>query len=301
MVEVHRLMGCKADFLLGITGLCLDGEPIPDSDLPFRQQPRGGVSAFGRSAQYPSPNAANRSVGRLQAVRCCVKRPAMTQELRMQLFRPILPGATIIDRVVACVGAVLGIAATGLVARWTLGADTSAPMLMIASMGASAVLVFAVPASPLAQPWPVIGGNVLSAAVGVAIASLIDDPMIGGGVAVGAAIAVMSLCRCLHPPGGGTALIPVLAGTGAPAASWLFPLLPVALNAALLIGVAWAFHRFSGHRYPRVSKPSPAPQFLINDEDIAHALSQLHETLDVNVRDLHTIATLAAEHAQSRS
>lgn len=218
----------------------------------------------------------------------------------MQLFRPILPGATTIDRVVACVGAILGIAATGLFARWTLGADTSAPMLMIASMGASAVLVFAVPASPLAQPWPVIGGNVMSAAVGVAIAYLIDDPMIGGGVAVGAAIAVMSLCRCLHPPGGGTALIPVLAGTGSPAASWLFPFLPVALNAALLISVAWAFHRFSGHRYPRVSKPSGAPQILINDEDIAHALSQLHEPLDVNVRDLQTIATLAAEHAQSR-
>lgn len=218
----------------------------------------------------------------------------------MKIFRPILPGATIVDRVVACIGAIIGITATGLIARWTLGSDTSAPMLMIASMGASAVLVFAVPASPLAQPWPVIGGNVVSAAVGIAIAHLIDDPMLGGGVAVGAAIGVMSVLRCLHPPGGGTALIPVLAGVGAPASSWLFPLLPVALNAALLLGVAGVFHRFSGHSYPRVIKPAPAPQFSISDDDIAHALSQLHEPLDVNAGDLRIIAMLAAEHARRR-
>ena len=218
----------------------------------------------------------------------------------MQLFRPILPGTTTIDRVVACVGAAIGIVATGLGARWALGSDTAAPMLMIASMGASAVLVFAVPASPLAQPWPVLGGNLVSATVGVVTARLFDDPMLGGGVAVGAAIGMMSLLRCLHPPGGGTALIPVLAGSGSPAGSWLFPLLPVALNAALLIAVAILFHRFSGHLYPRIITPVPAPKLSINQEDIDHALSQLHEPLDVNPVDLQIIATLAAEHARSR-
>ena len=218
----------------------------------------------------------------------------------MQIFRPILPGATIIDRVVACIGALIGITATGLASRWLLGSDSPAPMLMIASMGASAVLIFAVPASPLAQPWPVLGGNVVSAGVGVTVAHLIADPMLGAGVAVGAAIAMMSLLRCLHPPGGGTALIPLLAGVGAPAASWLFPLLPVALNAALLIGVAWLFHRFSGHRYPRVIKATTAPSLAINDDDISHALSQMHEPLDVTAGDLRVIATLAAEHARRR-
>ena len=220
----------------------------------------------------------------------------------MQIFRPILPGATIIDRIVACVGSIIGIAATGLATQWVLGSDSPASLLMIASMGASAVLVFAVPASPLAQPWPVLGGNVVSAAVGVAVAHLIGDPMLGGGLAVGAAIAMMSLLRCLHPPGGGTALIPVLAGIGAPASSWLFPILPVALNAALLLGVAWLFHRFSGHRYPRVVEAATAPSLSIsiNDDDITHALSQLHEPLDVNAGDLRMIATLAAEHARSR-
>lgn len=226
--------------------------------------------------------------------------PGITRELTMKLFRPIVPGTTARDRILACVGAFVGIVATGLGAQFTLGSNTAAPMLMIASMGASAVLVFAVPASPLAQPWPVVGGNVVSATVGVAVATLFDDPMFGGGVAVGTAIAMMSLLRCLHPPGGGTALIPVLAGAGSPAAAWLFPLLPVALNAILLVAVAMLFHRFSGRLYPRVITSVSTPRLSINDEDIAHALSQLHEPLDVNPVDLRTIATLAAEHARRR-
>ena len=218
----------------------------------------------------------------------------------MQIFRPILPGTTTLDRVVACIGAVIGIAVTGLVARWILGSEIAAPLLMVASMGASAVLIFAVPASPLAQPWPVLGGHVVSAIVGVTVAHLIDDPMLGGSVAVGAAIAMMSLFRCLHPPGGGTALIPALAGLGAPAAGWLFPLLPVALNGAVLLGVAWIFHRVSGHRYPRIAEPAPASRLSITDADIAHALAQLHEPLDVRPEDLRVIATLAADHARVR-
>ena len=129
---------------------------------------------------------------------------------------------------------------------------------------------------------------------------MFNDPMYGAGVAVGTAIAIMSLLRCLHPPGGGTALIPVLAGAGAPAAAWIFPLLPVALNAVLLVAVAMVFHRFSGHLYPRVIASVPAPSLSINDEDIAHALSQHHEPLDVNPVDLQIIETLAAEHARHR-
>lgn len=218
----------------------------------------------------------------------------------MKLFRPIVPGTTIRDRILACVGAFIGILATGLCAQLALGSETAAPMLLIASVGASAVLVFAVPASPLAQPWSVIGGNVVSATVGAAVAQLVDDPMIGSGIAVGAAIAAMSFLRCLHPPGGGTALIPVLSGAGAPAAEWLFPLVPVALNAAVLVAAAIVFHRFSGHLYPRVVTTVPAPGPSINDEDIAHALSQLHEPLDVSPVDLQVIATLAAEHARRR-
>ncbi len=218
----------------------------------------------------------------------------------MRLFRPILAGATVRDRAIACVGAVLGIGLTGVVSRRLLGEDHAASLLMIASMGASAVLLFAVPASPLAQPWPVVGGNTVSAFVGVVVAHLIPDPMLGGAVSVGAAIAAMSLLGCLHPPGGGTALIPVLAGAGAAAGSWTFPLLPVAVNGLLLLTAAWLFHRVSGHAYPHHADPLPAGPEPITDQDIDAALAELHEPLDISREDLRAVAVLAARHAARR-
>ena len=67
--------------------------------------------------------------------------------------------------------------------------------------GASAVLLFAVPASPLAQPWSIIGGNTISALMGIIAAYFIRDPIIATGVGVSLAIGAMSFTRCLHPPG----------------------------------------------------------------------------------------------------
>src|SRR5262245_52132446 len=45
--------------------------------------------------------------------------------------------------------------------------------LLIAPFGASCVLVFALPRSPLANPRNVIGGHVISAAIGLAVLTLI--------------------------------------------------------------------------------------------------------------------------------
>ena len=65
------------------------------------------------------------------------------------------------------------------------------------------------PASPLAQPWSVIGGNVISGLVGVAcvrwLGHALPLPLLAG-LACGASIAVMFALRCLHPPGGAVAL-----------------------------------------------------------------------------------------------
>ncbi|RZJ40246.1 MAG: hypothetical protein EON86_12810, partial [Brevundimonas sp.] len=152
----------------------------------------------------------------------------------MRLFRPILAGATLRDRALACLGALLGIGLTGLVSRAILGSETVLPLLMAASMGASAVLLFVVPASPLVQPWPLFGGHVVSALTGIAVARLIPDPMIASAVAVAVAIALMSLLRCLHPPGGSTALIGVLGGSAVHGAGLMFALVPIGLNAVLL-------------------------------------------------------------------
>src|ERR1700738_3521876 len=90
---------------------------------------------------------------------------------------PVMVNAT--ERLRACCGALLGILLTGLVSHWALGSSAPLPLL-IAPMGASAVLLFGVPASPLAQPWSIIGGNLLSGTVGGGCASGVAKPVQAG-------------------------------------------------------------------------------------------------------------------------
>jgi CBS domain-containing membrane protein len=209
----------------------------------------------------------------------------------------LLAGATLRDRLVAGLGAAIGISATAILSRLLIGPEPGLPLL-IASFGASAVLVYAVPASPLAQPWPVIGGNALSALFGVAVGRMVPDPAIAGGVAVGGSILLMSLLRCLHPPGGGTALFAALGG-----ASGHYPftvaILPIGLDAVIFVGIGLLFHRFSGHSYPH--RPAVAPPVaLLHREDVDRALAELGETFDIDPDDLEALLARAETHAQAR-
>lgn len=218
----------------------------------------------------------------------------------MKFFRPILAGATLRDRLVACLGACMGIGLTTLVGRLTMGhLDPIHAVLIGAPLGASAVLMFVVPASPLTQPWPVIGGNVVSALTGIAVARLVPDPVLASGLAVGLAIGLMSLTRCLHPPGGGTALLCALAAPTGAAHDFLFAFAPMGLNAVCLVAAAWVFHRFSGHTYPHKPLPAPAAPPPVEDVDIDAALSAM-EALDVSRGDLKALIRLSLDNAQRR-
>ena len=112
---------------------------------------------------------------------------------------------------------------------------------VIASMGAAAVIVFQFPESPAARVWPILGGHLVSALIGVAVSQLITDRMIAGGVAVGLSLWAMAMLRCMHPPGGGTALVAVLGGDAIQDAGYRFVLLPTFINALLLAGFASLF------------------------------------------------------------
>ena len=223
----------------------------------------------------------------------------------MMPFRPLLAGATVRDRAIACVGALFGIGLTGLVSRMILGAETPLALLLAAPMGASAVLLFAVPASPLAQPWPIVGGNVIAALVGVAVAHVVPDPMIASALAVAIAIAAMSMARCLHPPGGGTALVAALGGPVLASHGFGYALAPVAINAVLLVVAGLLFHRISGHSYPH--RPVPSSQspvvhhLTISEADIDAALQTFGEPLDIDREDLRTLANLAVGNAKGRT
>jgi CBS domain-containing membrane protein len=178
---------------------------------------------------------------------------ASTGSARLERFffwipTPMLAGARPGERLLACIGAFVGIAGTAFLSM-LLGVETAHLPALVAPIGASAVLLFAVPASPLAQPWPVIGGNLVSGVVGLLVASHVGNPALAAGLAVGLAILAMTLLRCLHPPGGGTALLPLLAAPQLAGEAARFVVMPT-LNAMLLVALGWLFHLYSGHSYP---------------------------------------------------
>src|SRR5438552_16536915 len=147
-------------------------------------------------------------------------------------LQALLPAPTSVDgaeRLRSCTGAAIGIVLTGLLSAAVLGASAAA-IWLIAPMGASAVLLFAAPASPLAQPWSLVGGNVIAALVGVTCAKLIDQPLAAATAAIFFAIGLMFVLRCLHPPSGAVALTAVLGGPAVHAIGYGFVLAPVLLN-----------------------------------------------------------------------
>ena len=214
-----------------------------------------------------------------------------------------LPAALRVDareRWRAVAGAALGLLATGLVSRWA-GAQLSLEPWLVAPLGASAVLVFAVPASPLAQPWPVIGGNTVSALVGMACAWALPDTALAAAVAVAAAIALMFLLRCLHPPGGAMALLTVLTHTLDPR----FVLLPALLNSVLLVLVGTLYNPLTGRRYPHATVHAPAAPATggarFSAADLDAALAHYNQVLDVSRDDLEELLHLAESAAYQRN
>lgn len=130
--------------------------------------------------------------------------------------------------------------------------DRPDAVLLIGSFGASAVLLYGAPASPLAQPRNVLGGHVLSALVGVAARLALPDPAwLCAALAVATAIAVMHATGTLHPPGGATALIAVTGGPKIEAMGFAFALVPAGAGAVLLLAVAVVVNNMARHRkYP---------------------------------------------------
>ncbi|HEY5800685.1 MAG TPA: HPP family protein [Burkholderiaceae bacterium] len=210
------------------------------------------------------------------------------------------------ERIYACAGAGVGLLLTGWLGR-VLGAP-EVPWL-IAPMGASAVLLFGVPSSPLAQPWSIVGGNLVAGVIGVACAQAFGDPVLASGVAVGGAIGVMFALRCLHPPSGAVALIAVLGGPGIAKLGYSFVLAPVLLNSLVMLATALVFNNALRRRYPRprdadskhgtADKP-PLERVGVTRADLDAAIRAHKELLDVSEADLEDILLEAELRASTR-
>ncbi|TAK61800.1 HPP family protein [Methylobacter sp.] len=191
---------------------------------------------------------------------------------------------------ISCFSAILIIA----LGTQQLSIGTAFPII-VASMGASAAILFIIPHSPLAQPWPLVGGHLISAIIGIACAQWFADIAISSACAAGSSILAMLLLRCLHPPGAATAIAPILANASGGSLDYGFVLMPVGLNVAIMLVTAIAINRWVlRYDYPIIpgkqnSIVKPNQKTGISDQDLKLALENMDMFMDVSSGDLRKL------------
>lgn len=233
----------------------------------------------------------------------------------LRRFGPITSRPAPTDVALAALGAGLGLTVTGL-GLWLLtgqGTLLDHPML-IAPLGASAVLIFAVPASPLSQPWPAIFGNLLAALCGLAAIRLVPHPLPATVLAVLATIALTSMARALHPPSGALAAFVVLSAAPGSLPAWSFALSPTLSGTVLMVAFGLLWHWATGRPYPlrRPGTPAkgtygtsdirPQDRRLPSEQELDAVLSRLHLETTLGPADLAQLIAaaevLSASHEQ---
>ena len=155
------------------------------------------------------------------------------------------PPVSWVERLRSVLGAFIGLLLVFTTAKY-LGEISGIDEWLMASLGASALLVFALPGSPMAQPWAVIAGNTLSALVGISCVHIFGDSLIALPAAAALSILGMFILRCLHPPAAAVSLIVVLGHIGA----YRYALFPVMVDSVLLILAGAAYSNLTGKPYP---------------------------------------------------
>ncbi|BBN81489.1 HPP family protein [Pseudoalteromonas sp. A25] len=102
--------------------------------------------------------------------------------------------------------------------------------LLMAPFGATAVLVFGVPDSPLAQPKNVIIGHLITAFIGVFFTQYFGVTPLTLALATGLGVSAMLITKTTHPPAGANPLLIMLSGQG-----WAFLFTPVLIGAITIV------------------------------------------------------------------
>lgn len=218
-----------------------------------------------------------------------------------------IPGTStsLAEKFIAALGGGLSIALISVISSAFTGAQGA--VLMVPSMGASAVLLFAVPHGLLSQPWALLVGNLISAAIGVACAQWIEQPVLAAALAVGLAIAAMYVFSCIHPPGGATALAAVIGGPAIHDLGYGYIVAPVLLNVLVILCVALLFNALlPWRRYPAAvmrfsdTPPPTGPhgRYIIDTRHIEQAIQDLDLLVDVSGEELQRLFALSLQHAE---
>lgn len=203
------------------------------------------------------------------------------------------------EKLLSGIGAFTAITAVFFCTDWLAGFDIA--MALLPSMGASAVLALSVPHGTLSQPWPIIAGNTVSAFIGVTAALAVADVYVAAGLAVGISIATMHYLRCIHPPGGATALVPVIGGHEIQSMGYEFVLVPTLANCFIIVTVAIAFNNlFRWRRYPASlmtydhSMYHPET-YSISARHIQLAMESMDEVIDISPEQVKYLVDKADE------
>lgn len=144
--------------------------------------------------------------------------------------------------IISIIGAFLGTLLASFFSNNILEAE-GMPMVL-ASTGASAMLIFGIPHSPVSQPWPIVGGHLISAIIGITAYYLIPNPIWASSLAIGVAMLAMHYTGSMHPPGGATAVTAVIGGSTVHELGYYFVVVPVFFNSIILLSVAMAIATF---------------------------------------------------------
>jgi CBS-domain-containing membrane protein len=160
------------------------------------------------------------------------------------------PAVRLSEIVWSWIGSFIGIAAVTAINNTIV--DKTDLVMIIGSFGASAVLIYGAIRSPLAQPRNLIGGHIISAAIGVTAFKLLPAPLwLTSAIAVATSIAIMHATKTLHPPGGATALIAVIGSQKIHNLGYLYVLIPAGVGPLIMLAVALLLNNLpENRRYP---------------------------------------------------
>lgn len=210
----------------------------------------------------------------------------------------------------AGLGALIGLGLTGLFLLSPI-VDLDLGLYLVAPFGASSVLLFAVPNSPLAQPWSAIVGNTVAALVGVAVCFLVADPALRIALAVGLAITATILCRAVHPPAGAVAMTAAMSPDAIAHLGFWFALTPIGVGTVSLVLLATLYARLTGRHYPfrQFDDPSnhgtndrnPMERLGLSEEALTGILERYRQSFNLGVEDLARLIGAAELQAATQS
>lgn len=222
-------------------------------------------------------------------------------------FGPSMGAVGTVDFLRAVPGLALALLLTSLLVQ---ASTEGLAVHMIPPFGATALLVFFMPNSPVSQPWPVVMGNTVSGLVALALLQVFPPSPGLEAAAVALSLLAMLLLRALHPPSGAVALLCILIPDAVQAEGLRFVLDPVALGSALIVLVAVGWHRLTGRVYPYrqpdtpgahgTADPPPAERLGLEAEDLSDILARFRQTTNLGVADLARLVAAVEETQAAR-